>query len=195
MLIKQKMIAGCSLLALTIVLLALPQHAATRPSPASEPLAGPQSAPGGSTGPQGASSQAASVQASSRMDISLPTATEAIPAFHSQLPRGPLPVTLDPALFTTTLVQNAYTVAARIRKFLYQQPCYCHCDQSEGHKSLLDCFAGRHGSLCNVCMAEDFYTYEQSQTGKTGAQIRAGIIRGDWKAVDLGKYTLPLAAK
>lgn len=188
--VKQKMIAGFLLVVLTIVLLALPQHAATRPSPVSERPAQSQSTPGGSTAAQGASGQAAS-----GMDMSLPTATEAIPAFHSQLPHSPLPETLDPTLFTTTLVQNAYTVAAHIRKFLYQQPCYCHCDQSQGHKSLLDCFAGRHGSLCNVCMAEDFYTYEQSKAGKTAAQIRAGIIRGDWKAMDLGKYTLPLAAK
>jgi hypothetical protein len=177
--VKQKMMAGFLLVVLTIVLLALPQHAATRPSP--EPAAKGPSAAG---------------QAAPGMDMSLPSAAEQVPAFHTQLPHSPLPETLDPTLFATTLVQNAYTVAARIKKFLYQQPCYCHCDQSQGHKSLLDCFAGRHGSLCNACMAEDFYTYEQSRAGKTGAQIRAGIIRGDWKAMNLGKYTvLPVAAE
>jgi len=168
MLVKQKMIAGFLLAALTVVLLALPQHAATRPSPAAQN----QSAP--------------------PMDMSLPAASEPIPAFHTQLPRSPLPNTLDPTLFTATLVQNAYTVAARIKKLLYQQPCYCHCDQSQGHGSLLDCFAGHHGSNCNVCMAENFYTYEQSHAGKTAAQIRAGIIKGDWRLVDLEKYAQPL---
>lgn len=170
-LVKQKVIAGFLLVVTTIVLLALPQHAATRPSPQ------PQS------------------QNAPAMDMSLPAGNEPTPAFHSQLPRTPLPNTLDPMQFTTTLVQNAYTVAARIRKLLYQQPCYCHCDRSEGHGSLLDCFAGHHGSMCNVCMAEDFYTYEQSHVGKTAAQIRAGIISGDWKSIDLNKYILPLPAK
>ena len=170
-LVKQKVIAGFLLVVTTIVLLALPQHAATRPSPQ------PQS------------------QNAPAMDMSLPAGNEPTPAFHTQLPRSPLPNTLDPMQFTTTLVQNAYTVAARIRKLLYQQPCYCHCDRSEGHGSLLDCFAGHHGSMCNVCMAEDFYTYEQSHAGKTAAQIRTGIISGDWKSIDLNKYILPLPAK
>ncbi len=155
--VKQKMVAGFLLLVTTIVLLALPQHAATQASPSAE--------------------------------------TEPVPAFHTQLPQTPLPNTLDPTLFTTTLVQNAYIVAARIRKLLYQQPCYCHCDQSQGHGSLLDCFAGHHGSNCNVCMAEDFYTYEQSRAGKTAAQIRAGIIKGEWRSEDLWKYEQSLPAK
>ena len=43
-------------------------------------------------------------------------------------------------------------------------------------------------------MGEDFYTYEQSHQNKSAAQIRAGIIRGDWKTVDLNKYALPLAS-
>jgi len=53
---------------------------------------------------------------------------------------------MDPALFTEPIVQNAYAVAAKIKNILYQQPCYCHCDRSHGHTSLLDCFASKHGS-------------------------------------------------
>jgi len=177
---KHKVIAGFLLLTMTIVLLALPQHAATRSS---------SSAPGPNSQGQNAPAPTPA------MDMSLPAGTESTPAFHTQLPRTPLPATLDPTLFTTTLVQNAYIVAARIKKLLYQQPCYCHCDRSEGHGSLLDCFVGHHGSMCNVCMAEDFYTYEQSHAGKTAAQIRAGIISGDWKSIDLNKYLLSLPAK
>jgi Protein of unknown function with PCYCGC motif len=167
----QRVSAGFLFVALIVVLLALPQHAAT---PAARSAQGPP-APG--------------------MDMSLPTGQEPIPAYHKQLPSSPLPATLDPQLFVSTIVQNAYTLAAGIRKLLYQQPCYCHCDQSQGHGSLLDCFAGKHGSNCNVCMAEDFYTYEQSRKGKTAAQIRAGIIAGEWKSVDLVKYQQPLPAK
>jgi len=120
---------------------------------------------------------------------------EPVPAFHTQAPQGELPATMNPELFTDPVVQNAYTIAARIKKTLYREPCYCHCDRSQGHGSLLDCFASKHGAGCNICIAEDFYSYEQSRNGKTAAQIRAGIIRGEWESVDLTKYQKPLPAK
>jgi hypothetical protein len=121
-------------------------------------------------------------------------AEEAVPAFHAAAPQGPLPATLSPTLFTTVVVQNAYAVAARVRKILYQQPCYCHCDRSQGHGSLLDCFAGKHASGCDVCIREGFYAYEQSRKGKTAAQIRTGIEQGEWRQVDMTKYQAPLSA-
>jgi hypothetical protein len=34
-------------------------------------------------------------------------------------------------------------------------------------------------------MKEVFYAYQQTKLKKTPAQIRAGIINGDWKSVDL----------
>jgi hypothetical protein len=122
-------------------------------------------------------------------------ADEAVPAFHTEVPPGPLPATMNPEFFKDPMVQNAYTVAARIKKTLYQQPCYCHCDRSQGHGSLLDCFSSKHGSGCNICINEDLYAYEQSQKGKTAAQVRAGIIQGEWRSVDLAKYQKPLPAK
>ena len=124
-----------------------------------------------------------------------PAADESIPAFHTRAPQGDLPATMDPELFADPVVQNAYAVAAKIKKALYQQPCYCHCDRSQGHKSLLDCFASKHGSGCGTCIYEDFYTFEQSGKGKSAAQIRAGIIKGGWKSVDATKYKQPLPAK
>ena len=121
-------------------------------------------------------------------------AEEAVPAYHAQAPKGELPETMNPGLFTDPVVQNAYAVAAKIKKTLYQQPCYCHCDRSQGHKSLLDCFASKHGSGCGTCIYEDFYAFEQSRKGKTAAQIRAGIIKGEWKSVEATKYQKPLPA-
>jgi hypothetical protein len=122
---------------------------------------------------------------------------EPIPAFHASVPAGPLPATLSPSLFADPVAQNAYSVAAHIKKILYQQPCYCHCDQSQGHGSLLDCYVSKHAAVCGVCEREDFYAYEQSRKGKTGAQIRDGIERGDWQGVDVTKYqsALPALAK
>jgi Protein of unknown function with PCYCGC motif len=115
-------------------------------------------------------------------------ADEAVPSFHTKLPQTPLPPTLEPSQFTDKVVFNAYLLAGRIRKILYQEPCYCHCDRGMGHGSLLDCFAGQHGSVCDICIREAFYSYEQTHKGKTPAQIRDGIVRGEWKQVDVSKY-------
>ena len=122
---------------------------------------------------------------------------EPVPAFHNAVPDGPLPATMSATLFTDPVAQNAYSVAARIKKILYQEPCYCHCDRSQGHGSLLDCFVSKHAAACGICEREDFYAYEQSHKGKTGAQIRDGIERGDWQGVDMTKYqsAMPESAK
>jgi hypothetical protein len=113
---------------------------------------------------------------------------EPVPAFHAQPPTGELPPTMEPSIYTDKLVFNAYVVAGRSKKVLYQQPCYCHCDRSNGHGSLLDCFVSRHGSGCDICIKEAFYSYEQTRKRKTPAQIRAGIINGEWQKVDITKY-------
>jgi hypothetical protein len=120
---------------------------------------------------------------------------DSLPAFHDNAPTGPLPSTMPPDSFADPVVQNAYANAAKIKRVLYQEPCYCRCDRSAGHNSLLDCFVGRHGSGCGVCIAEDLYSYEQTRKGKTPAQIREGIVHGDWKTVDLSKYQTSPAGK
>ena len=124
-----------------------------------------------------------------------PQGEEPVPAYHDGAPKGSLPETLNPSQFTNIVVQNAYTLAARVKKVLYQQPCYCHCDRSQGHGSLLDCFAGKHASVCEICIREGLYSYEQSHKGKTGAEIRAGIERGEWRQVDVSKYVAPVAVQ
>jgi hypothetical protein len=121
--------------------------------------------------------------------------TEPVPAFHTEVPKGPLPASLDPTQFDNVVAQNAYTLAARVKRVLYQQPCYCHCDRSQGHGSLLDCFASKHGAECGVCLREAFYSYEQSRKGKTAAEIRDGIEKGEWRQVDIAKYQSPIATK
>jgi hypothetical protein len=123
-------------------------------------------------------------------------AEEPVPAYHAETPQGALPATMSPALFSNNVVvQNAYALAARVKRVLYQQPCYCHCDRSQGHGSLLDCFAGKHAAGCDICIREGLYAYEQSRKGKTPAQIRTGIEHGEWQQVDISKYQTPLPAK
>jgi hypothetical protein len=79
---------------------------------------------------------------------------------------------------------HAYDLAAKIPAVLHQQPCYCYCDRM-GHNSLHSCFENTHGARCATCLKELYYSYQQHQKGKTAAQIRAGIIKGDWKLIDL----------
>jgi hypothetical protein len=79
---------------------------------------------------------------------------------------------------------HAYDLAPKIPVVLHQQPCYCYCDRV-GHNSLHSCFEGTHGARCTTCLRELYYSYQQHKKGKTAAQIRAGIIQGDWKQIDL----------
>jgi hypothetical protein len=79
---------------------------------------------------------------------------------------------------------HAYELASKIPTVLHQQPCYCYCDRM-GHNSLHSCFENTHGARCATCLKELYYSYQQHQKGKTAAQIRAGIIKGDWKLIDL----------
>jgi Protein of unknown function with PCYCGC motif len=123
-----------------------------------------------------------------------PQSADDVPAFHNEAPAGALPATMSPDNFSDPVVQNAYALASHVKKVLYQEPCYCHCDRSQGHASLLDCFVSKHGAGCGTCVREDLYSYEQTRKGKTPAQIRAGIIEGQWQSVDISKYQTPPAA-
>lgn len=79
---------------------------------------------------------------------------------------------------------RAYQLAAEIPDVLNQMPCYCYCERI-GHKSLHTCFESAHGAHCGICMKEVFYSYEQTRLKKKPAEIRAGIIKGDWQKIDL----------
>jgi hypothetical protein len=79
---------------------------------------------------------------------------------------------------------QCYEMAAKIPGVLYQLPCYCYCERI-GHNSLHTCFESTHGAHCGICMKEVYYAYEQTKLKKTPAQIRACIIKGNWKSIDL----------
>jgi hypothetical protein len=80
---------------------------------------------------------------------------------------------------------HAYELAAKIPAVIHQQPCYCYCDRGMGHNSLRSCFEGTHGAQCATCLKELYYSYSEHKKGKTAKQIRAGIIKGEWKQIDL----------
>lgn len=65
---------------------------------------------------------------------------------HPDPPRGAsLPVTLSPALFAGKATA-AYQVAREIPETLARIYCYCRCDKTVGHKSLVYCFSDDHAA-------------------------------------------------
>jgi len=113
-----------------------------------------------------------------------------VPAYnaHAPLPGELLPI-LPADLRVGELYQypyqvHAYELAAKIPGVIHQLPCYCYCERI-GHKSLHTCFESNHGAHCGVCMKEVYYAFQQTKLKKTPAQIREGIIKGEWKSIDL----------
>jgi len=112
--------------------------------------------------------------------------TPRVPAFFASADSArPLPKVLDPKLFSTPVVARAYGYAAEAPEIFAQQPCYCACDNSYGHRSLLDCYASDHSAGCELCLQEGLLIHELVKNGKSAAEIRDVIIRGDWRNVQL----------
>ena len=118
-----------------------------------------------------------------------------VPAYNAMAPARPLPpvmsgTQLTGPYFTHAYQVTAYRMAAKIPGVLHQQPCYCRCDREMGHNSLHSCFEGTHGAACSTCMKEGVFAYQQTKLGRTPAQIRAAIEKGEWMNVDLEKAAL-----
>ena len=118
-----------------------------------------------------------------------------IPAFHGAAPKGSLPPLLPEdkrtgIYFTRHYQTVAYQMADAVPGVIYQQPCFCWCSRALGHKSLYSCFQDTHGATCTVCMSEAAYAYRQTRLGKTPAEIRSAIIKGDWKETILPGLSL-----
>jgi hypothetical protein len=110
-----------------------------------------------------------------------------VPAhFNSAEAAQPYPATLPPEQFPNPVVAHAYRVAKLIPGTLAQEPCYCFCDKTAGHRGLLDCWTSLHGSECSVCIQEALFTEKLTKAGRTPAQIREAIIAGQWRDFDLG---------
>lgn len=99
-----------------------------------------------------------------------------VPAHYEQAPSlSSLGPTLSPEKFTG-MTRAAYQAAREIPQTIAQMPCYCHCDQSLGHKSLHSCFEDDHAAHCAVCTNEALVAYRLQKQGLTPKQIRERII-------------------
>ena len=108
--------------------------------------------------------------------------------YHDHRPETALPPTLDARLFPDkSPAFVAYKLAAQIEEVLYQVPCYCACNRTQGHQSLLDCFTSDHGAKCPICQREAIFCSRQHKLGKSAEQIRAALAKGKAWKIDLVK--------
>lgn len=99
-----------------------------------------------------------------------------VPAYQPASETRNLGPTLAPSQFTGK-AREAYKAAKAIPETLAQLPCYCHCDQSFGHKSLHSCFEDNHASQCAVCVDEALLAYRlEKEQRLTAEQVRNIII-------------------
>lgn len=99
-----------------------------------------------------------------------------IPAFEVAPTRASLSPTLDPERFTG-MTREAYRAVRQIPVTIAQLPCYCHCDEGFGHKSLYSCFEDEHAAHCAVCVNEALLALTLEREQKlTPAQIRDRIV-------------------
>jgi uncharacterized protein with PCYCGC motif len=112
-----------------------------------------------------------------RHEHSSSTAAKAVPAHFDVAPsRSSLGPTLDPGSFSG-VTRDAYRAVKEIPVTIAQLPCYCHCDQGFGHKSLYSCFEDDHAAHCAVCVQEALLALKLEKEQKmTPAQIRDTIM-------------------
>ena len=100
-----------------------------------------------------------------------------VPAFQMAPTRASLGPTLDPDRFSG-LTRDAYRAVKQIPLTIAQLPCYCHCDEGFGHKSLYSCFEDDHAAHCATCVNEALLALSLQRDQKlTPEQIRERIVQ------------------
>jgi Protein of unknown function with PCYCGC motif len=84
--------------------------------------------------------------------------------------------TLDPKQFVGE-VRKAYEAAGAHPDLFVQLHCYCGCDVSAGHKSLLDCYRDHHGATCAICTGEALQATQMYAEGSPVEQIQDALRR------------------
>jgi len=74
-------------------------------------------------------------------------------------------------------VREACGFAGENPALLAQLWCYCGCDKTDGHTSLLDCYRGYHGATCEICIHEALQAKLMSEQGSPVDQIRDALRR------------------
>lgn len=81
---------------------------------------------------------------------------------------------LDPEQYEGQ-VKEGYRAAKKIPEICKQLFCYCGCDLTDCHGSLLDCFTNDHGVDCHICQEEAIIALKLHEKGKSMAYIQKKI--------------------
>jgi hypothetical protein len=112
-----------------------------------------------------------------RHEHSPDSTAKVVPAYLRVPPtKSSLAPTLNPESFSG-ITRDAYRAVREIPVTIAQLPCYCHCDQGFGHKSLYSCFEDDHAAHCDVCVREALLALKLEKEQKMSpAQIRETIV-------------------
>lgn len=82
-----------------------------------------------------------------------------------------LPPVLEPSRFfgAAAIGYAAAKAAPEIMALLF---CYCGCDITDSHQTLLDCFATPHGVDCHICQEEAVLALKLKREGVSSTEIQ-----------------------
>lgn len=72
-------------------------------------------------------------------------------------------------------VALGYSAAKAIPDICSKLFCYCGCDLTDSHTSLLDCFTCEHGVDCTICQDEAIIALDLKKKGKSLSEIQKAI--------------------
>jgi hypothetical protein len=84
------------------------------------------------------------------------------------------PPVLDPNRFFGH-AKSGYAAAQLCPEICAKLFCYCGCDMTDDHDSLLDCFTTDHGVDCHICQEEALIALKMKREGKSMKQIQQAI--------------------
>ena len=68
-----------------------------------------------------------------------------------------------------------YAAAGAVPKICAKLFCYCGCDSTDNHTSLLDCFTSTHGNDCHICQEEALMALRMQKEGKSLKEIQKSV--------------------
>jgi uncharacterized protein with PCYCGC motif len=81
-------------------------------------------------------------------------------------------VLADAKLGSKRSTKRAFAMAREIPEIADGVYCYCDCDKSMGHRSLLACFESDQAVGCAMCREQMKLVYDLHRKGRTLAEIR-----------------------
>lgn len=85
---------------------------------------------------------------------------------------------VDPERFndpTMIFIKKGYQAAKEIPDITAKLFCYCGCDITDKHSTLLDCFTCDHAIDCHICIEEVLIALSMHKKGKSVCEIQYAV--------------------